>query len=69
MASRIKDHPENSDEGKAAKAKAEAAVADVTAEVTDKMAAHQELGYIGDRVDPDPDDKYTIAGQLAANRE
>lgn len=67
MATR-KDHPENTDAGKAAKAKAEAAEADVTAEVADKMAEAQARGYIGDRVDPRSDDEYTVAGQLATNR-
>ena len=64
--SRLKDHPENSDEGKAAKTRAERADADVAGQVADAVAEEQEQGFVGVEVDPTPNEHYTLAGVTAA---
>lgn len=64
MATR-KDHPETSDEGQAAKAEAEAAVAETTAEVQQAVDTETEQGFRGVEVDPVPNENYTVAGVLA----
>lgn len=62
MALRTKnDHPENSDEGKRAKADAVAAD-DAVAEVQSKMDEATDQGYRGVAVDPTPNEAYTLQG-------
>jgi hypothetical protein len=64
MALTNKSHPENSPEGKQAKADAQAAdpsLAEVQ-KVADKEAAQ---GYRGVKTDPTPNENYTVAGVLA----
>ncbi len=56
-----KPHPENSDEGR--KAKADAIAADTSAaEVQAKADEDQARGFRGVEVDPTPNENYTIAG-------
>lgn len=58
------NHPENTEAGKAAKAKA---VKDdtSTAEVQEKVDAANAQGFIGIEVDPTPNENYTVAGVTA----
>ena len=56
-----RDHAESSDEGKAAKAQAEAN--DSTAQdVAELVADEQAQGFRGLKVDPTPNENYTVAG-------
>lgn len=61
----VKQHPENSEAGKAAKAKAvkadAASVAGAQAAVDDATAK----GFVGFEVDQTPNENYTVAGVLA----
>lgn len=56
-----RDHPENSEAGKTAKARA---VADdrSTAEVQERVDQETERGYRGVEVDPTPNENYTVSG-------
>ncbi len=58
-----KDHPENSEAGKAARARA---VADdrSTAEVQERVDRETERGFRGVEVDPTPNENYTVAGVI-----
>jgi hypothetical protein len=64
MALNVKDHPENSPEGKAAKAAAVQADT-TTAAVQDAEEKFAELGYRGIEGDPTPNENYTVAGVTA----
>lgn len=58
-----KDHPENSEAGKTAKARA---IADdrSTAEVKERIDRETERGFRGVEVDPTPNENYTVAGVI-----
>lgn len=60
--SRTKDHPENSDEGQAAKAAAVTADAPSVAEVKRQVDEDTARGFRGVEVDPTPNENYTVAG-------
>lgn len=62
---KLKDHPENSDEGKAAKGAAERADAAAADQVAAAMTKEQEQGFAGVEVDPTPNEHYTLAGVTA----
>lgn len=62
MAGRMKDHPENTADGHAAKSRAEQADAAVSGQVADAIAQEQEQGFRGVEVDPTPNENYTLAG-------
>jgi hypothetical protein len=62
MASRMKDHPENTADGHAAKSKAEQADSGVAGQVADAIATEQQQGFRGVEVDPTPNENYTLAG-------
>lgn len=59
---RSKPHPESSDEGRQAKANAEAGVADVAAQVKAKVDTETEQGFRGVEIDSTPNENYTVAG-------
>src|SRR4051812_6257363 len=59
---RMKDHPENTADGAAAKARAEKADAAVSDQVSDAVAVEQDQGFRGVEVDPTPNEAYTLAG-------
>jgi hypothetical protein len=59
---KFKDHPENSADGAAAKAKAVDADKGVSDQVADAIAQEQEQGFRGVEVDPTPNEAYTLAG-------
>jgi hypothetical protein len=55
-------HPESSDEGKQAKADAEAAAKDLTAPADEAIAKETEQGFRGIEVDVTPNENYTVGG-------
>lgn len=61
----LKDHPETSPAGKAAKAKAIKADAATAQEVQAVVDKATEQGFIGFEVDPTPNENYTVAGVTA----
>lgn len=61
MAAR-KDHPESSDAGRQAKAKAEKADVQTASQVQEAVDAETDQGFRGLEVDPTPNEHYTIAG-------
>ncbi len=56
------DHPETSDEGRAAKAEAEKADAKVSGQVQENVDRETEQGIRGVQVDPTPNENKTDAG-------
>jgi hypothetical protein len=56
-----KDHPENSEAGRAAKAR-DVAADTSTAEVQARVDKETEQGFRGVEVDPTPNENYTVAG-------
>lgn len=65
MATRLKDHPENSAAGKKAKADAAAADAANAAQVQEYADADTAQGFRGVEVDQTPNENYTLAGVTA----
>jgi len=59
---KLKDHPENSDEGKADKASAEQADSANAEQVQEKMDVETEQGFRGVEVDQVPNEAYTLKG-------
>jgi len=57
-----KDHPENSDEGKADKASAEQADSANAEQVQEKVEVETEQGFRGVEVDQTPNENYTLRG-------
>jgi hypothetical protein len=62
VASRLKDHPENSDEGQQAKADAVAADSATADEVRQRVDVETEQGFRGVEVDQTPNEAYTVQG-------
>jgi hypothetical protein len=62
MVRSTKDHPENSEAGKHAKADAEAADSATAEQVQAKVDEETEQGFRGVEVDPTPNENYTVAG-------
>jgi hypothetical protein len=63
VASRLKDHPENSDEGQQAKADAVAADSATADEVQQRVDVETEQGFRGVEVDQTPNEAYTASGR------
>jgi hypothetical protein len=60
----VKEHPEKSAEGQAAKADAEKADADVSGQVAEAIKRDTAQGFRGIEVDPTPNDHYTVQGRV-----
>lgn len=62
MATRTKDHPENSDEGRKAKAAAVEADSGNADQVKEKVDVETDQGFRGVEVDQTPNENYTLSG-------